>query len=247
MKALIFAAGLGTRLKPLTDTMPKALVPVGGQPLLKHIILRLRDAGYDDIVVNVHHFAGQIKAYLSSEDFAVRLSVSDESEHLLDTGGGVLFAEPLLRGEGSFLVHNVDIFSNLSLETFRESVREDALATLVGSQRETSRYLLVDESCRLVGWTNVKTGEVRSPYPGLNASECRRLAFAGIHMLSDGIFDAMRSCGRSGAFPIMDFYLDNCDKFPVYVHVPRNFRILDIGKQSSLAQAEELLKEFSEN
>ena len=117
MKALIFAAGLGTRLRPLTDTIPKALVPVGGEPLLKHLILRLKGAGYDDIVVNVHHFAGQIKSYLDSKDFEIRLNISDKSGQLMDTGGGVLFAEKLLRGEGSFLAHNVDILSNISFGT----------------------------------------------------------------------------------------------------------------------------------
>lgn len=242
MKALIFAAGLGTRLRPLTDTMPKALVPVNGEPLLKHLILRLKDAGYDDIVVNVHHFAGQIKAYLASEDFGVKLGISDESGQLMDTGGGVLFAEKLLRGEGSFLAHNVDIFSNISFEALREAARKEALATLVASERETARYLLVDDSGRLVGWTNVKTSQLRSPYPGLDPRKYRHLAFAGIHLLSDRIFDAMRSCGLSGAFPIMDFYLDHCDKFPVYVHVPENFRVLDVGKTESLAEAETLLK-----
>ena len=241
MKALIFAAGLGTRLRPLTDTMPKALVPVGGEPLLKHLILRLKGAGYDDIVVNVHHFAGQIKSYLDSEDFGVRLSVSDESGQLMDTGGGVLFAEKLLRCEGSFLAHNVDILSNISFGALRKSAHADALATLVASERETTRYLLADDSGRLVGWTNVKTSQVRSPYPKLQNCKYRRLAFAGIHLLSDGIFDAMRSCGLSGAFPIMDFYLDHCDKYPIYVHVPENFRIMDVGKPESLEKAEKLL------
>ena len=124
MKAMIFAAGLGTRLRPLTDSMPKALVPVCGKPLLQITIEKLLSGGYDDIVVNVHHFAGQIRDFLSGRDWpGARISISDETDMLRDTGGGIRYAEPLL-GDGSFLVHNVDIISDLDLAAFRSSVRE---------------------------------------------------------------------------------------------------------------------------
>ncbi len=236
MKALIFAAGLGTRLKPITDTLPKALVPVGGEPLLAHVIRKLVSAGYDSLVVNVHHFPDQIIGYLQEHDFGVPIAVSDERDLLLETGGGIVHARPLLEG-GPFLVHNVDILSNLDLAWFREQCRPDALATLLVSQRETSRYLLFREDGRLAGWTNVATGEVRSPYPQLDLSACRRLAFSGIHYLSPGIFQAFEALGFRGRFPIMDFYLQACARYPIYAAVPASLRLLDVGKPDTLALA----------
>ena len=173
-EAMIFAAGLGTRLRPLTDSMPKALVPVCGKPLLQIVIDRLVSFGIRDIVVNVHHFAGMIEDYLASHPVpGVKVRISDEREQLMDTGGGILHAENLL-GADRFLVHNVDIISDLDLEWLDSSVRSDALATLAVSERKTSRYLLFDDDMRLKGWTNISTGEVRSPYPDLDPSRCRR-------------------------------------------------------------------------
>ena len=150
MKAMVFAAGLGTRLRPLTDTMPKALVPIAGKPLLYHVMNKLRTAGYDEFIVNVHHFPEQIKEYLAGTDFNYK--ISDESRELLETGGGILHAEDLiLPSEEPFLVHNVDIVSNLDIAWLREKTRPEALATLVVSDRPTRRYLLFDEDMRLVG------------------------------------------------------------------------------------------------
>ena len=143
MKAFVFAAGEGTRLRPLTDTMPKALVPVCGKPLLGHVVEKLRDAGYTQLVVNVHHFPGQIREYLAGRDWGVEISISDESEALLETGGAILHAKKLLLPSAEpFLVHNVDILSNLDLAWVRNNTRADALATLVVSPRETRRQLL---------------------------------------------------------------------------------------------------------
>ena len=176
MKTLIFAAGLGTRLRPLTDTMPKALVPVGGKPLLQHVMDKLRSAGCDDFVVNVHHFAGQIETWLREHETpGVKVAVSDERDLLRDTGGGIRHAKELLLdgnlGDGGFfLVHNVDIISDLDIRWFCSCARPDALAVLLVSERKTSRYLLFDDDMRLVGWTNVRTGEVRSPYCSLDVS-----------------------------------------------------------------------------
>ncbi len=166
MKALIFAAGLGTRLKPLTDRMPKALVEVGGHPLLYHVIEKLKAAGADEITVNVHHYPDMIANYLNSNDFGVRINISDERDSLRETGGGILFAEPFLRGSGGFLVHNVDILSNLDISWLLSQVHaasEPPLATLVVSERKTSRYLLFDEEMRMVGWTIEASGAERSP------------------------------------------------------------------------------------
>lgn len=209
MKAMIFAAGLGTRLRPLTDTMPKALVPVGGKPLLLRVVEKLKDAGLDDLVINVHHFADMIEDYVRANgNFGVRVAFSDERDLLRDTGGGILHARNLLLGDkapdvsdssyakseaadGFFLVHNVDIISNLDIGWFCSQARPDALAVLLVSERQSSRYLLFDDGMRLVGWTNVRTGEVKSPYRDLDVSKCHRYAFSGIHLVSDRIFDAM--------------------------------------------------------
>ena len=240
MKAMIFAAGLGTRLRPITDTMPKALVPVCGKPLLYHTICKLRDAGYDDIVVNVHHFPEQIRQYLQEHDFGVRICISDESEQLLETGGGILAARHLLAGDAPFLVHNVDIVSNLDLALLRAATRPGVMATLVVSARDTRRYLLFDDDMRLVGWTDTATGEVRSPYPGLDPSACRRYAFSGIHNIGPEVFDAMDALGFTGRFPIMDFYLKACAEYPIRGYLADNLNMVDVGKLDTLPEAERI-------
>ena len=249
MKAMIFAAGLGTRLKPITDTMPKAFVPVCGQPLLYHVIQKLVAAGYDDIVVNVHHFPDRIIHYLHSHDFGAKISVSDERDFLRETGGGIRYAQSLLMDEeipgqagndGSepFLVHNVDIVSNLDLNWLREQHRPDALATVVVSERKTQRYFLFDDDGRMKGWTNIATGEVRSPYPDIDPEKCRKLAFAGIHLMSPAIFDAFDQYGFGDRFSIVDFYLKACADHPIYAALPPDLRLVDVGKFDQLADAE---------
>ena len=242
MKAMIFAAGLGTRLRPLTDTIPKALVPICGKPLLAHVLEKLASSGYDEIVVNVHHFAWQIRDYLSAHDFGVKISISDETSLLLETGGAIAHARPLLEASDlePFLVHNVDIFSDLDLEWFRSEWRPDAFATLLVSERQTKRYFLFDEENRLVGWTNLETGEVRTPYQGLDAKKCRRLAFAGIHNISPEIFSLFEPYGLGGRFPIVDFYLRACREHPIYGVVPGQLKMIDVGKLDSLHEAEAL-------
>ena len=261
MRAMIFAAGLGTRLKPITDTMPKALVPVCGQPLLYHVITKLVAAGYDDLVVNVHHFPDQIIHYLHSHYFGAHIAVSDERDFLRETGGGIRYAKhlltdfstppvaPLEMTEGDsfaslgmtsepFLVHNVDIVSNLDLGWLREQHREGALVTLVASERKTQRYFLFDEDNRLKGWTNIATGEVRSPFPDIDPDRCRKLAFAGIHLMSPAIFDAFDRYGFGDRFSIVDFYLRACADYPIYAAVPPDFQLVDVGKFDALPEAE---------
>ena len=237
---MIFAAGLGTRLRPITDTIPKALVPVCGKPLLYHTICKLRDAGYDDIVVNVHHFPEQIREYLQTHDFGVKISISDESEQLLETGGGILKAKDLLISDEPFLVHNVDIVSNLDLARLQAATRPEDLATLVVSQRDTRRYLLFDDDMRLVGWTDTATGEVRSPYPGLDPSACHKYAFSGIHNISPSVFSAMDSLGFTGRFPIMDFYLKACADFSILGYLAQDLKMVDVGKIETLSDAEKV-------
>ena len=171
MRAMIFAAGLGTRLKPLTDTLPKALVPLAGKTLLQWQIERLKAAGITDIVVNVHHFPDMIINYLRDNDnFGCRIVVSDERDMLLETGGGLRKAKSLLLGIGSresgnndepILICNVDILSNIDLPTLLHAYNPEEMGVVVVSPRDTQRYLLFDETNRLCGWTNIATGEIR--------------------------------------------------------------------------------------
>ena len=235
-QAMIFAAGLGTRLRPLTDTMPKALVPVGNEPLLGHVSRRLHDAGFGRAVVNVHHFPDQIIHYLHTQPVeGMEFLVSDERDMLLETGGGLRKAAPLFDADSPVLVHNVDIFSNADLRALYDGATDDA--TLLVSQRQTSRYLLFDDDMRLMGWTNVQTGEVRSVYNDLDPDRCQRLAFSGIHVLAPSMLRLMQSWPQR--FSIIDFYLAVCDKMVVRGAVQPGLRLLDVGKVNSLAQAEE--------
>ncbi len=239
MQAMIFAAGLGTRLKPLTDTMPKALVPVCGRPLLAHTIGRLREAGTERVVVNVHHFAHQIIDYLAANDnFGMDIRISDESSALLDTGGGIRKAAPLFDADEPILIHNVDILSNVSLAQFYAGSRS-CDATLLVSERNTKRYLLFDYDMRLVGWTNIETGEVRSPYPNLDPEKCRMYAFSGIHTFSPRLFPLMETMPEK--FGIMDFYLKNCALANIRGSLYTDLRLMDVGKIDTLHEAEEFI------
>jgi NDP-sugar pyrophosphorylase family protein len=246
-QAMIFAAGLGTRLKPLTDTMPKALVRVGGQPLLWHVIQKLKAAGYERIVVNVHHFALQIVDYLKENDnFGLDIRISDETSGLLETGGGIKKALPLFDQDSPVLIHNVDILSNVNLRRIFEFTASAAAtdasvdALLLVSDRKTKRYLLFDDELILDGWTNIETGEVRSPYKGLDPLNCKRLAFSGIHMISPRVyplFDEMPD-----RFGIIDFYLKFCHQCAFLGYEQKGLRLLDVGKLDTLEQAEQFLK-----
>lgn len=241
MQAMVFAAGLGTRLRPLTDTMPKAMVSVGGQPLLRRVLARLAEAGAGRVVVNVHHFASQITAYLAANgNFGMDICISDETDLLLDTGGGLRKAAPLFSTSSPILIHNVDIMSNVSLAGFYASA-VTADATLLVSERPTSRYLLFADDMRLVGWTNVDTGEVRSPYPWLDPLRCRRYAFSGIHVFSPRLFPLMQ--GFPKKFGIIDFYLKTCAEADIRGCLKPGLRLLDVGKLTSLAEAERFAAE----
>ena len=241
MKALVFAAGLGTRLKPLTDTIPKALVPVGGKPLLYHVVSKLKGSGVDDLVINVHHFADSIMGYVrEQDDFGIKVSFSDERDLLRETGGGIRHARPLLEG-GSFLVHNVDILSNLDIPWFIGQARPDALATILVSDRKTNRYFLFDDDMRLAGWTNVSTGEVRSPYGRIDPARYTRLAFAGIHFISGEVFKVFDEGEWPPKFPIVDFYLRECASHPVYGVAPQRLKLMDVGKLETLDEADNFL------
>lgn len=255
MKAFIFAAGLGTRLKPYTDTMPKALVPINGKPMLWHQVQRLKAAGVDSLVINVHHFADQIVDYVRSEgDFGMQVQFSDERDCLLDTGGGLLHARSLLEEEGKpFLIHNVDIFSNLDLAAFiADGMGTDALARLLVSDRDSSRKLLFDADMQLCGWKNLKTGELRGPVADAtgtsgskDASALNELAFGGVHLVSPSIFKVFdslnaqqESAGKeapfTGCFGIMDFYLAACRSNRIGAYIQPGLKLVDAGKPDAL-------------
>lgn len=238
---MIFAAGLGTRLKPLTDNLPKALIPIAGKPLLEHVILKLKAAGFDEIIVNVHHFPELIIDFLKlNNNFGIRIVVSDEREKLLDTGGGILKAAWFFDDDKPFLVHNVDILSDVDLNTlYLEHQRTNALATLVVSKRDTFRYLLFDDKKRLCGWINEKTGETK-PKDIADITGFNKLAFAGIQMLSPKVFDLMR--GNKSKFSIMDFYLSNAQTQVINGFTPNDLRMLDVGKLNVLDEAERFVK-----
>lgn len=239
MKAMIFAAGMGTRLKPLTDTLPKALVPVKGKPLLQILLDRLQQAGFQEAVINVHHLAQQIKDYVQQNPQPLQIAISDETEQLLETGGGIKHAAPLLQGKEPFLVHNVDILHNADLLSFYQQCAGQADATLLVSERATQRYLLFNDDMRLVGWTNIQTGQVRSPYPDLDPEKCRKYAFSGIHLFHPCLLQRMETWPDK--FPIMDFYLDICAETHIQGFVQPNLRLVDVGKLDTLAKAEEFL------
>ena len=240
MKAMIFAAGMGTRLKPLTDTMPKALVSVNGNPLIAHTLNRLCASGVDEVVVNVHHFAPMIVDYLKTHVCPCKVSISDESDALLDTGGGLRKAAGLFKeGNQPILIHNVDIFSNADLNAFYNRNKKEAAALMVSS-RKSSRNLLFNNENELVGWTNLNTGEVRSPYKDLDVNACHRYAFSGIHLFSPSLFPFMD--GFPTKFSIIDFYLGICDKVKIKADVRDGLKMLDVGKQDTLQAAEGFLE-----
>ena len=264
MKSMIFAAGLGTRLKPITDTLPKALVPVCGRPLIELTCRKLMSVGITEAVVNIHHFADKIEDWANGQNWVhvgqegdaedrFRITFSDERAQLLETGGAVLHARPFLDGCGHFLIHNVDILSNADLDWLQSEVRPEALATLMVSERETTRFLLFEpETMRLVGWHNTDSGAYHLADDSIALEDCRALGFSGIHILSDKVLDLMEEYARSRNLPvedptgvkfsIMNFYLWAAAKYPIYGVVAKDLDFLDVGKLDALAPAEEFVK-----
>lgn len=264
MKAMIFAAGLGTRLKPLTDTLPKALVPVCEKPLIEHVARKLQASGIDEAVVNIHYFADKVEEWVAAQDWIVAsrdelvegkmlFEISDERELLLETGGAVLHARRFLEGCGKFLIHNVDILSNCDIQWFESQVKDDAMATLLVSERPTTRFLLFNPgTLRLVGWMNTDSGDYHVTSPEINPKECRALAFSGIHILSDKVLALMQEyVVEKGLpinevdgtrFPIMSFYMWLASKYPVYGVVAKNLEFIDVGKLDALKPAEEFVR-----
>ena len=242
MKAMIFAAGLGTRLKPLTDHMPKALVPVAGKPMLEHVINKLIAAGVDGIVINVHHFAQQIIDFLKEKDnFGIQIWISDETGELLETGGGIKKAAPYFNEP--FLVHNADILSNLDLKAMYDfHVASGNDATLLFSPRKTVRYLLLNEENKLCGWVNKETLQTKPEGFVYQPEIQKEFAFGGIHIISPSLFKYME--GWTGKFSIIDFYLQTCQKAQLGGYVKEDLQLIDIGKMETLTKAEEFIRQI---
>ena len=250
MKAMIFAAGLGTRLKPLTDTLPKALVPLAGKTLLQWQIEKLKAAGIRDIVVNIHHFPDMIINYLKDNDnFGCNIQVSDERDMLLETGGGLRKAEALLGSEvqefrssnEGILICNVDILSNIDIPTLLQAYNPNEMGVVVVSERETQRYLLFNEENRLCGWTNIATGEVRGPIADYQSPIAnRQLAFSGMQVLNPRIFDCMDEVVKQKGekFSLIDLYLSIAEKEILRAYIPENYRMMDVGKIDQISEAE---------
>ena len=241
---MIFAAGTGSRLKPYTDHIPKALIPIDGKPMLEHIILKLKAAGFTEIIINVHDLGEQIIEFLAGKDnFGITIHISDERDYLLDTGGGIKHAAQFLQGDEPFLVHNVDIISNVDLKAlYQHHLDTNPLATLLVSKRDTSRYLLFNKENKLSGWRNKETGEVKSYYPDFDPSIHNEFAFNGIHVISPQIFEWMDEW--TGKFSIINFYLAVCAKTPIQAFEQADLRILDIGKPDALELAQDFIKDI---
>ena len=241
MNAFIFAAGLGTRLKPLTDTMPKALVPVAGKPLLAHVVEKLKAAGCKKIVINIHHFGDMIMDYVKSQNnFGIDIVFSDEREMLLETGGAIKHAVQLL-GDEPFLIHNVDILSNVDIEAlWNEHLNSGSAATLLVSKRSSSRALLFSPDGNLTAWTNKTTGEVKTPYESVDIASLEELAFSGIHVFSPSLFKYFSEYPEK--FSIIDFYLNTCKAEKIKAYTQEGLQLLDVGKLDSLEKAEEFVR-----
>ena len=237
---MIFAAGLGTRLKPLTDHMPKALVPVSGKPMLEHVIEKLKAAGFDEIVINVHHFANQIIDFLKEKNnFGITIHISDETDFLLDTGGGIKKAAPYF--DEPFLIHNVDILSNTDLKAlYNYHLQSGNDATLLVSPRQTTRYLLFNSDRRLCGWINKDTLQTKPEGFIYQPNVQKEYAFSGIHIISPGLFKYMDE-KWNGKFSIMDFYLQLCQEALIGGYTKEDLQLIDIGKPETLAKAEEYI------
>ena len=247
MNALIFAAGLGTRLKPLTDTMPKALVPLAGKPLLQWQVEKLRDAGITNITVNVHHFPDRIiDTIRRNNGWGCTISISDERDLLLDTGGGLKKVKSEILN-APILACNVDILSNIDIRALIAQYEQTGVSQLVVSERQTRRYLLFDEQNLLRGWTNIATGECKpsSIHPSFIPS-FRRLAFSGMQILAPEVLTRLDEM-EAEKFSLIDFYLHLCEQnstpsairhTPLQAYVPKDYKMMDVGKIDQIQEAE---------
>ncbi len=235
-RAMIFAAGLGTRLKPWTDHHPKALAVVNGKPLLQRNIEYLQQYGIANIIVNVHHFADQIIRFLeANNNFGIDIRVSHEEGEPLETGGGLQKAAWFLKEADPFLVMNADILTDLDIHTMLDfHKKHQPLVTLAVTDRNSSRAFLFNKDNRLCGWQNAKTGEEKRPVP---ADQYIPRAFSGIHLMDPAIFSLLTETGK---FSLVDVYLRLAVSRVIMGYDHSGSKLIDVGKPESIRQAEEL-------
>ena len=243
MKAIILAVGLGTRLRPLTNSKPKALIEINQIPLLEIVIKRLKLYGFNEITINIHHFANQIINFLKEKNnFGIDIRVSDETDLLLGTGGGLKKASWFFNDNKPFLVHNVDILSDIDLKQFYEAhINSEALATLAVRNRQSSRYLLFDNDNNLCGWKNTKTNEVKIAKQ--SKSDFVPLAFSGIQIINPSIFNLMP---EQRIFSMIDLYLNLAANYSIKAFNHDSSLWIDIGKKENLIEAGKILNQIKE-
>ena len=238
MQAMILAAGLGTRLKPITESIPKALVEVNGKTLLDITIRKLIENDFRKIIINTHHFSNKLKEFLDRNTYAADIIISDESDLLLDTGGGLKYAQKYF-DDSPLLVHNVDIISNLNLKEFYQyHLSDDSIASLVVTKRISSRYLLINDENILCGWEDVKKNEkiiIR------DKDNLYQFAFNGIHILNPQIINQFPD---DKVFSVIKAYLKLAKTEEIQGYICNDIKWIDVGKLDSLEKAEELVKGF---
>jgi NDP-sugar pyrophosphorylase family protein len=235
MKAMIFAAGLGSRLRPLTNDIPKALVQFNGEPLIAGVVRKLIAAGVTEIVVNLHHFANELRNYLTENQFGVTIHFSDETRFLLDTGGGLKKAAEFFNDSKPFFAYNVDILSNINLvKLYNQHIENNSIATLAVRNRKSSRFLLFDNNLQLSGWENIVTNELRL-INGIREN-LHPYAFSGIQVIDPKVFDLVAEVGK---FSIIDVYLRiaNIERIKAYIHDEDYW--FDLGTIKQLQEAED--------
>lgn len=241
LNAMIFAAGLGTRLQPYTASKPKALVELAGKTLLERAIVKLLDHGVDRIVINVHHFAGMIEKFLEEKNyFDADIRISDEREQLLDTGGGLKKAIDLFIPNAPVLIYNVDVLSSIDLNHLIENHKKtEALVSMVTRNRESSRYLYFNDDHQLTGWKNCKTGQSIVARNDMNRSQ--PMAFSGIHLVDPKLFTMIK---EEGKFSIINLYLRLAKTEKIVAYKDNSDLWYDLGKPEQLIKAEEEINKY---
>jgi len=234
MKAMVFAAGKGTRLQPLTDHTPKALVEIGGVPMIEIILKKIIRYGFNDIIINVHHYSDQITDFLKkNHNFGASITISDESDQLLETGGGLVKASYFFDDNKPFLIHNIDILSNIDLTAFYNfHLSSNSLATLAVKQRDTSRSLLINNGGLLCGWKNNQTGETKLPVE--NAGTLSPIAFSALHIMNPAIFPLITETGK---FSLTDVYLRLARDQKIMTYRHDNDFWFDMGRTETIPSA----------
>lgn len=233
---MLFAAGLGTRLKPFTNEHPKALAQVNGKTLLQHNILYLQQFGINNVVINVHHFANQIIDIVNENNgWGSNIFISDETAEVLETGGGLKKAIPLFADAENIVVMNVDILTDLNIDKmFEYHINFNALATLAVTARDTSRYFIFDSNNKLCGWMNTKTNEIKG-IETFDETQYKKMAFSGIHIINKKLFSLMQQVGK---FSMVDLYLDLMKNNTILAFDHSQDKFIDVGKPESITNAE---------